>query len=949
MHAGKEKNTYQGREQGEEGRQGNNKGRLGYRVEHDKSLQAEEDGSGENGRDGGGRRDGAKGAVGPAVATSTGGSASGSPHAPGALKPDVGGVAGLGASVAGEDSSNLPGTAVTGPSAGRCTVMDPASSTVDDRRSVGQGGEDILQVSGRLIRRRWEGGGEGGGVEGEEGGGGEWRGGWWGVGPDMAGAKNNQPGGTGKAGARLRLIECLTRDRLGVEDGEVMEGGGVGGREDVDQKAGTDGGGVGQPEAEGSSSPGGVPHEDKGARERRKVKEIKLWAGCGAHNVKGERRETGKEGEEGIAATSCIDQGVCGGGGKVHDEGGKAGKEGREGVDDVVSPNESLAAIAGGILRLAHVLGGAGEEGAASVLQLTLGGVRGEAVGAGGGAMVGGREGVETGADAALGPLEERREGGEAQICRGVKGGEEIRGRGREEGVLQAAGKSRITSALRRGSEGLKPASSEAPGRDMSSRHRSGEELARSVGRRREKGPGGGEGAWSAEKRGAAGGGGGMAEERGGGLVCGEEGAEEGRGRNYSTKLVKVERLLSLRLALLLVLLLMEAEKKEGSREGSMSEPPGEVSTGERKKGGGEKEREERSEKKEGEGRGERRGASAHRSGEEASEATGVAAEEGGRGGEPGDTRGSNPRKEPLPDPKDLSVGPVLVVDEVVAHSGGGLDEVSDPMRTTVGGDEGSSEDNTAATWREAGSCIGEPVDLRELDRRGLGEGGEDNTSTRRAERDGEVKEVHQRANGSNTSLVPDDDAAPLISDPSAVTKAAEGVVLLEEGTEGDRGELDEVGWKIRRGGPPSDTVALGVKEEMRGETVMGASSDDLQGKPADVRDKASIQRASNLVDVVLSGQVGEEPCGICSAEGEDVVLDPSEEERKVSTILQEGPEGKVKHVTLTEEVGTVGLPEVGENEGSNSTQGEGREGGEGGRVSEAGLPHRVICRTLGG
>ncbi|KAK3255354.1 hypothetical protein CYMTET_35459, partial [Cymbomonas tetramitiformis] len=91
----------------------------------------------------------------------------------------------------------------------------------------------------------------------------------------------------------------------------------------------------------------------------------------------------------------------------------------------------------------------------------------------------------------------------------------------------------------------------------------------------------------------------------------------------------------------------------------------------------------------------------------------------------------------------------------------------------------------------------------------------------------------------------------------------------------------------------------------MRGETVLGASSDDLQGKPADVGDKASIQRASNLVDVVTSGQVGEEPCGICGEEGEDVVLDPSEEERKVSTILPEGPEGKFKHVTLTEEVAT--------------------------------------------
>ncbi|KAK3284568.1 hypothetical protein CYMTET_7791 [Cymbomonas tetramitiformis] len=130
---------------------------------------------------------------------------------------------------------------------------------------------------------------------------------------------------------------------------------------------------------------------------------------------------------------------------------------GAEGVDDVVSPNESLAAIAGGILRLAHVLGGAGEEGAASVFQLTLGG--------------------------------------------GEKDAE-------------------------------------------------------------------GEGVWRREEM----------------TIRGE--AEEKGPENYSTKLVKVEGLLSLRLALLL-----EVEKKEGSCEGSMSEPPGEVSTGERKKGGGEKER----------------------------------------------------------------------------------------------------------------------------------------------------------------------------------------------------------------------------------------------------------------------------------------------------------------------------------------------------------------------
>ena len=79
----------------------------------------------------------------------------------------------------------------------------------------------------------------------------------------MARAKDNQPGGASKACARLRLIECLSRDGLGVEDGEVREGGGVGGGEDVDQEARTNEGGMGEPKAEDSSPPWGVPYEDK--------------------------------------------------------------------------------------------------------------------------------------------------------------------------------------------------------------------------------------------------------------------------------------------------------------------------------------------------------------------------------------------------------------------------------------------------------------------------------------------------------------------------------------------------------------------------------------------------------------------------------------------------------------------------------------------------------------
>ncbi|KAK3264984.1 hypothetical protein CYMTET_26306, partial [Cymbomonas tetramitiformis] len=130
------------------------------------------------------------------------------------------------------------------------------------------------------------------------------------------------------------------------------------------------------------------------------------------------------------------------------------------------------------------------------------------------------------------------------EICRGVKGGKEIRGRGKEEGVLQA-GKSRITSALGRGvkgiQEGLKPTSAgDGAVRD--------ESLDASRRGEAEVSPGE-EGALEVTVWHGGG------ARRGSGAV-GEEGQEE-EGRNYSTKLVKVEGLLSLRLALLLVLLLM--------------------------------------------------------------------------------------------------------------------------------------------------------------------------------------------------------------------------------------------------------------------------------------------------------------------------------------------------------------------------------------------------------
>ncbi|KAK3257304.1 hypothetical protein CYMTET_33601, partial [Cymbomonas tetramitiformis] len=239
------------------------------------------------------------------------------------------------------------------------------------------------------------------------------------------------------------------------------------------------------------------------------------------------------------------------------------------------------------------------------------------------------------------------------------------------------------------------------------------------------------------------------------------------------------------------------------------------------------------------------------RSGEEASEATGVAAEE---------------------------EGGVLVVDEVEAHSGGGLDEVSDSMRTTG--------EKTAP----------------------IPEGRRETVRSRKFTRE-----------------------------PTGPTPA-EGVVLLEEGAEGGGGELDEVGWKIWRGSPPSDTVAPGVKEEMRGETVVGASSDDLQGKPADVGDEASIQRASNLVNVVLSGQ--EEAVFRGDTEGVSGACRPGGEGREES-LLNKSEGLKEQGVNICRIKTGSGCPgveasadcreEVGEGEGNRGFEGEvsGEEGEE--------------------
>ncbi|KAK3267199.1 hypothetical protein CYMTET_24233 [Cymbomonas tetramitiformis] len=299
-------------------------------------------------------------AIGPAVAASTGGSASGSPPAPGALKPDVGEVAGLGASGAGEDRSNLPGTAVTGPSAGRYTGMDHHPFVTISPWSPGE--RISSKCLGRLI--------------------------------PVCRARSSKSTST-----------SVGRREGGEEGGEGRGGGGGGGGE---------GGG---------------------------------WAKA--------RR---------VDPVDVVDLKL------LQLPGG-----GAEGVDDVVSPNESLAAIAGGILRLAHVLGGAGEEGAASVFQLTLGGAAAH----------------------------------ESQVGLG--------------------GQDPWEAAEGEGAGGIPPC-------------QWGEEKPEAV---RE------------ENYGGEGGGGMAEEERGGVQYGGEGGGEEGRGRNYSTKLVKVEGLLSLRLALLLVLLLM--------------------------------------------------------------------------------------------------------------------------------------------------------------------------------------------------------------------------------------------------------------------------------------------------------------------------------------------------------------------------------------------------------
>ncbi|KAK3262071.1 hypothetical protein CYMTET_29054 [Cymbomonas tetramitiformis] len=140
-------------------------------------------------------------------------------------------------------------------------------------------------------------------------------------------------------------------------------------------------------------------------------------------------------------------------------------------------------------------------------------------------------------------------------------------------------------------------------------------------------------------------------------------------------------------------------------------------------------------------------GRSSPRGGEQGAESAVVAADEGGGSGEPGDTGRGDSGEEPLPETENFSSRPVLEADEVVSNFGGGVDEVPDAVGAAVGGDEGPSEDSTSAVGRETRVGIGEFVDERELVRRRLGEGGEDNTSARGVERDGEVKEVNQRAN----------------------------------------------------------------------------------------------------------------------------------------------------------------------------------------------------------
>ncbi|KAK3273255.1 hypothetical protein CYMTET_18501 [Cymbomonas tetramitiformis] len=249
------------------------------------------------------------------------------------------------------------------------------------------------------------------------------------------------------------------------------------------------------------------------------------------------------------------------------------------------------------------------------------------------------------------------------------------------------------------------------------------------------------------------------------------------REHDHPTMLVMVEWLLTMRLLALLWKLLREqlllelcrvaplellrdlllkgypggGEGEEGSCGGSMPEPPKDVRAREKR---GKERRGERRGERGGRGRGEGGLGSAPGSGEKGREAPGVAVEEGGRGGEPGDTGGSYPREKSQPNPEDLPKGPKLVVDEVVAHVGGGLDEVSEPMGTTVSRDEGSSEDSASAARGEIGAGIGESVDEREFGGRWLRVGGEDSACARGVERDGEVKEVHPRANMSNARYI---------------------------------------------------------------------------------------------------------------------------------------------------------------------------------------------------
>ncbi|KAK3276586.1 hypothetical protein CYMTET_15351, partial [Cymbomonas tetramitiformis] len=204
---------------------------------------------------------------------------------------------------------------------------------------------------------------------------------------------------------------------------------------------------------------------------------------------------------------------------------------------------------------------------------------------------------------------------------------------------------------------------------------------------------------------------------------------------------------------------------------------------------------------------------------------------------------------------------------------------------------------------------------------------GADEAPRRRRRRRGPVK---GQCLNHPESLVPDDDAALLIPDPSAVTEVAEGVVLLEEGTEGDRGELDEeeavfrgdtegVSGACRPGGEGREESLLNKSEGLMEQGVNVCRIKTGSGSPgveacADRKEEVREGEGNRGFEGEVSGEKGEETGPLHA--------------RKVGNVRDEGGvgRGEVKGtIKLYEESGTEGG-----GAGARKGEGEVREGDKG-------------------